>query len=198
MKINLADLASQTTERYKDVECTFGEIRVYHTPEPLIWSLKPSWYPQPLPQIEMVLANGQKQRRSAKQGDSEYREWQQENSRWEQEKSEIQTAGRYVIALQDVEYPTDLSSPPPFVSGILNGILNGNYPANELLRKKVWLDATVLARASDLAKIMAAMMELGGAETVTDEDVDDVKKSSALDSEDIALIELDHDQAEKT
>lgn len=193
-KINLAELAAQANERYKDVECSFGEIRVYHVPVPLIWSLKPDWYPPQLPQVEMRLASGQFQRRTAKAGDPKYHEWQQANSRWEQEKDDIQTAGRYVMALRDVEYPADLSYPPAF----LIDYLNGHYPDNDLLRKKIWLDATILSRGTDLAKIMAAIMELGNVEAVTAEDVDEAKKNSESDLEEMTLPIIDQEKTERT
>lgn len=182
LKINLADLANQVSEQYKDVECSFGTIRVYHTPEPLIWSIRPDWTPPSLPQVTMTLATGQKQRRNAKAGDEEYVEWERENGRYEQEKGELQLAARYIMALRDVEYP-DISEPPPF----LKAHFNGHYPANEMLRKKLWLDATILAKATDVTKIFTAMMQLGGAEEVTDSDVSEVKKNleSAIEESDL-------------
>lgn len=193
MKLNLANLANQVSEQHKDIECSFGKIRVYHVPEPLIWMLKPDWSLPSVPQKEMELVTGQVQVRPVRKDSPEYQAWEAENSRWTREQREIQQAGRYVLALRDVEYPADLSQPPPF----LRDYLNGHYPENELLRKKTWLDATVLAHAADLAMIMTAIVELGGGEMVSAEDVDEVKKSSESDSEVTDLSELELEEAVK-
>lgn len=193
MKINLSELANKVNEHCKDVECSFGEVRVYHVPEPVIWMLKPDWVPYPVPQKEMELATGQVQIKPIRKDSPEYRAWEAENNRWAEEKREIQQAGRYVLALRDVEYPANLNEPPPF----LRDYLNGHYPENELLRKKTWLDATVLARATDLAIIMAAIMELGGGESVSNEDVDEVKKSSESSLEEDDLISTEQGEVAK-
>lgn len=193
MKINLIELANQVNEQYKDVECSFGVVRVYHVPEPLVWSLKPDWFLSPIPQKEMELTTGQIQVRPFRKDSVEYRDWQKEQDRWEEEKVAIQQAGRYVLALRDVEYPDNMNEPPPF----LRDYLNGHYPENDMLRKKTWLDATVLARANDLALIMTAIVELGGGETVNAEDVDEVKKNSASDSEGSDLIKSERGEMAK-
>ena len=42
MKLDLLALAKRVEETYyEDIECSFGTVRVYHTPEPMIWTYKP-------------------------------------------------------------------------------------------------------------------------------------------------------------
>lgn len=181
-KINLAELANEISERHIDVQCSFGVLRVNYVPSPVIWSLKPDWEVPPVPMKEMRLATGQKQTTIAREDSPEFQEWQKENERWEREQREIQFAGFYVLALE-VEYPSDLSSPPPS----LRGYLNGNYPESEILRKKIWLDATVRAKTKDIAAIDAALAQLKQDELVDSEDVDEVKKSLESGLEDAEL-----------
>lgn len=194
MKINLAELANEISERHIDVQCSFGVLRVNYVPSPVIWSLKPDWNPPPVPMREMKLATGQKQTAIAREDSPEFQEWQKINKRWEDEQREIQFAGFYVLALE-VEYPEDLSSPPPSI----RDYLNGNYPENEILRKKIWLDATVRAKTKDIAAIDAALAKLKSDELVDAEDVDEVKKNSESDSEDTkSMGDIDQSEAAKT
>jgi hypothetical protein len=193
MKINLAELANEISERHIDVKCSFGEIRVNYVPSPVIWSLKPDWSVPPVPQKEMKLATGQTQTAIARENSPEFQEWQQINERWEKEQREIQFAGFYVLAL-DVEYPDDLSSPPPYMVNYTNG----NYPENEILRKKIWLDATVRAKTSDIAAIDAALAELKRDELVEAEDVDEVKKNSESTLEGETSLDTDQKEVTKT
>lgn len=175
--INLTELANEISERHIDVECSFGTLRINYVPSPLIWSLKPDWEVPPVPRKEMRLATGQTQIAIAREDSPEFQEWQKINDRWEREQRDIQFAGFYVLALE-VEYPDDLSYPP----SSLRGYLNGNYPENEILRKKIWLDATVRAKTKDIAAIDAALAQLKQDELVDADDVDGVKKNSESDS----------------
>lgn len=184
MTINLTELANEISERHIDVKCSFGTLRVNYVPSPLIWSLKPDWEVPPVPQRRMKLATGQIQTSIAREDSPEFQEWEKINRRWEAEQREIQFAGFYVLALE-VEYPEDLSSPPPF----LRNYLNGNYPENEILRKKIWLDATVRAKTKDIAAIDAALAELKSDELVDSEDVDNIKKNLESDLEGSASAE---------
>ena len=55
---------------------------------------------------------------------------------------------------------------------------NGHWPENEILRKKAWLDWTVLSIRSDQELILDAMSEMRGIYEPTEDMVDEVKKNS--------------------
>ena len=175
MKLDLLALAKQVEETYyKDIECSFGTVRVYHTPEPMIWTYKPD-RPAPIePVVKMKTATGS-QNRAIKAGDKRYDEWIQDKNDYEDELMDIRLSARYVLALRDIEYP-DLTKPPP-----LYNELGKEWPHWELLQKKTWLDFSVLALTSDMMLIQTAMMELAG-NTSTD-NVDSIKKNGESDSE---------------
>ena len=80
------------------------------------------------------------------------------------------------MALADIEYP-DLSEPPPLAKK--NGV---EYPVNEMLRKKLWLDYTILLDQQNMVEIHSAMMKHATG-IVTNGQVDEVKKNSELESE---------------
>jgi hypothetical protein len=177
MKIDLLALAKQVEETYKDVELEgIGTVRVYHTPEPMIWTYRPD-RPEPIqPMIQMKLATGGRQNRVMKEGDKGWEEWQKDYAAYENELTDIRLAARYVLALRDIEYP-DTSQPPPIAAMFLNG----NYPVHPILRKKLWLDHSLFAHARNLTQINLAMIELGGGTNANN--VDEIKKNSELKSE---------------
>ncbi len=175
MKLDLLALAKRIEEDYyKDVDCSFGAVRVYHTPEPMIWTYKPD-RPAPIePVVKMKTATGS-QNRAIKASDKGYDEWRKDNEAYEDELMDIRLSARYVLALRDIEYP-DLAKAPPLFNE-----LGKEWPHWELLQKKTWLDFSVLALASDMVLIQAAMMELAGSTSA--DSVEEIKKSSESDSE---------------
>ena len=175
MKLDLLALAKRIEEDYyKDVDCSFGTVRVYHTPEPMIWTYKPD-RPAPVePVIKMKTATGS-QNRAIKASDEGYPDWIQDSESYKEEKDDIQLAARHVVALRDIKYPDDLSKPPPLAQK--NNIA---YPKHEMLRKKTWLDHTVLAMVSDLILIQETMMELTG--NTSGDSVEEIKKNSESNS----------------
>lgn len=170
MKINLLELSQK--EDYETVECSFGKIKVYHTPEPMIWAIIPGESLPVHPTVEMKTATGHIQSRLAKLGDKEYEVYLAAKSKYDELLNDLQLAARYVFALKEVDYP-DLNEPPSRLkeSGL-------TYPENELLRKKAWLDYTVLSKVSDLSKIQSAMMKLNQGDNPTPDQVDEIKKNS--------------------
>ncbi len=176
MKLDLLALAKRVEETYyKDIECSFGTVRVYHTPEPMIWTYKPA-RPAPIePVIKMKTATGS-QNRAIKASDEGYPDWIKDSEAYKEEKDDIQLAARHVLALRDIEYPDDLSKPPPLAQK--NNIV---YPEHEMLRKKTWLDHTVLALVSDLIIIQEAMMVLS--RHTSADSVEEIKKNGESDSE---------------
>ena len=174
MKLDLLALAKQVEETYyKDIECSFGTVRVYHPPEPMIWTYKPD-RPAPVePVIKMKTATGS-QSRAIKASDKGYDEWIRDSTAYKEEKDDIQLAARHVLALRDIEYP-DIANPPPLAQK--NDLV---YPEHEMLRKKIWLDHTVLALVSDLIIIQEAMMVLSR-NTLADS-VEEIKKNSESNS----------------
>lgn len=183
MKLNLINLAQEVSERFVEIETSFGPLKIYHVPTPFVWTFKPDWEPPPEPVIMMPIGKtgNRKQQRPAKPGEPEYDDWAKAAKAHDEETSDIQDAARYVLALRDqIEYPDDLSEPPLF----LREYANGSYPPvspGDVLRKRFWLNATVLARAADLARVQAAFMELNTG--VMPGLVDEVKKSSDLATE---------------
>lgn len=176
MKLDLLALAKRVEETYyKDIECSFGTVRVYHTPEPMIWTYKPA-RPAPIePVVKMKTATGS-QNRAIKASDEGYEDWIKDSEAYKEEKDDIQLAARHVLALRDLDtYPDDLSEPPPLVQK--NNIA---YPEHEMLRKKTWLDHTVLALVSDLIIIQEAMMVLS--RSTSADSVEEIKKNSGLNS----------------
>ncbi len=178
MKINLLELAQKVQDTYTEVECSFGPIKVYHIPNQLIWTYKLD-RPEPVqPTVSMKLATGDFQERLVKQGDKGYEKWLLDSRSYADEKAELQFAARYVEALRGIEYPEDMSISPPMAEHRYNG----HWPQEEVLQKKIWLDYTILAIASDTEKILGAIAEMATQEAVTSEEVENVKKNSASTS----------------
>ncbi len=179
MKINLLELAQKVQDTCEEVECSFGPIKVYHIPHQLTWTYKLD-RPEPvMPMISMKLATGDFQERPIKKGDEEYEEWIQKKQSYDEELNELQNAARYVEALKEIEYPQDMSIPPP----IAEHRYNGHWPQNEILQKKIWLDYTILAVLTDISIIMEAMGRMSSREVVTAKEVEGVKKNSASTSD---------------
>lgn len=179
MTIDLLQLAKQVEETYyKDIELSFGKmVRVYHVPDVIAWKYKPD-RPAPVrPKIKMKTATGV-QSRLAKEGDPEFYEWQKEQEAYDEERINIQAYARYVLALKDVPYP-DISEPPPNAKDHLNG----HYPDNEMLRKGIWLDHTLLARRSDKNLVFEAIITLNGMGQADAGAVGEIKKNSGLSLE---------------
>lgn len=174
MAIDLLKLAQRVEETYKEVPLSFGEtVRVYHVPDPLIWTYLPD-RPKPVqPVVKMKTTTGQTQERPIKPGDEGWEEWESERDAYEEEKAELRIAARYVEALRDAKYP-DISQPPP----IVQHRYDGNWPENETLRKKIWLDFSIMALPIDTAKIQTAIMAVTGGKKALDDAVDEVKKNS--------------------
>jgi hypothetical protein len=181
MKINLANLAKESDSAYRDVKCSFGVIRVYHVPDALLLSAGSLDRPDPeLPVVRMKTATGY-QNRQAKEGDDAYTQWLADRKSYEDELFALRNAAGYVYSLKDLDWSEyDLTQPPP--SKRAQEIYNGNWPKNELLRKKAWLDWTVLFRRSDQNAILEAMAEMRGENEPTEEGVEEVKKNSASSS----------------
>ena len=175
-KINLLAIAKQSEKDFEEVELTLnGEkftTNIYKVPNPVIWTYKPN---RPEPQLPTRLmrpdVSGRQQRAAIKEGDEGWGEYQSSLADYENESDNIQNAARYVLGLADMDYP-DLSEPPPLAKK--QGV---KYPANEILRKKLWLDYTIFAEQSNLMIVQAAMMK-SAMGTVTEESVEEVKKSS--------------------
>jgi len=176
-KINLLAIAKQSEKDYQEVELNLnGEIvteLVYKVPSPVIWTYMPA-RPEPQSPTRLMRPDmaGNRQRILIKEGDEGWIEYQADLADYENEVDNIQNAARYVLALADIEYP-DLSEPPPLAKK--NRIV---YPANEMLRKKVWLDYTIFLEHSNLMAVQAAMLKSAKANTITNDQVNDVKKSS--------------------
>lgn len=175
MTINLLELAQQVQNTYEDVDCSFGTLRVYHVPNQLVWTYKLDRLEPVRPTVSMKLATGDFQDRPIKEGDKGYEKWIKEKSEYDAELAELQFAARFVETIRDIEYPDDLSIPPPMAEHRYNG----HWPQDEVLQKKIWLDYTILAVASDIEKILKAITDMGTREAVTSEAVENVKKNSA-------------------
>ncbi len=179
-KLNLLAIAKQSEKDFQEVELTInGETfteKVYKVPNPVIWTYKPN---RPEPQEPTVLmtadVSGRRQSRPLKESDEGWSEYQKALADYENESDNIQNAARYVLSLADITYP-DLNQPPPLAKK--NGV---EYPENEILRKKLWLDYTLFLEQSNMLAIQAIMTKfLVG--NVTDDKVEEVKKNLELDT----------------
>lgn len=158
---------TEYSAEYRDVELDgYGEpVRVYQVPQPLIWGFRPKRPMPRLPEISMPIATGRVQKRGAREGDPEFAAYQADLEAWHREEDELQSAAALVLALRDVEYPEDMSQPPPW----LPGELSEQYPAGDIERKAFWLKATVLSKATNYNRVMAAHAEMSfGAQEVDD------------------------------
>lgn len=173
MTINLLDLAKQVEETYRDVECSFGKVRVYHVPDVVLLSIVLDRPEPEQPMVSMRTATGA-QDRPVKRGDKGYEEWLQDKSDYEADLFRMRNASATVMALRDIEYPD--TSIPPTPSAVT--VYNGNWPEDEILRKKLWLDFTVLAKRTDQSAILTALSEMNGEVDVTEDMVESVKKNS--------------------
>ncbi len=173
MKIDLLALAQKAENTYIDVSCSIGNVRVYHIPDAVLLSASLG-IPEPeQPVVLMPTATGV-QERPSKKGDAVYDEWLKEKSDYDDNLFRLRSATATVMALKDVPYP-DISKPPTSLATIL---YNGNWPENEILRKKAWLDFTVLSRRDDQNKILNALNEMNGQNEPSNEMVEEVKKNS--------------------
>jgi hypothetical protein len=119
------------------------------------------------------------QDRQAKSGDKEYETWLIDKAAYEKESYQLRVAAGAVSALKDIDWSQyDLSNPPP-VAGAIE--MYKVWPENILLRKKAWLDWTILFKRSDQNAILEAMNIMNGESgEPTEEMIDEVKKNSAL------------------
>jgi hypothetical protein len=179
--IDLMALAKQADKTYLDTETSFGTLRVYHVPDAVLLSVGPDEPEPELPTVRMRTATGY-QDRQAKAGDPEYKEYLQDKAAYEQLSYQLRVAIGAVAALKDIDWSKyDLSKPPPIEAAI--EMYKDNWPDHDLLRKKAWLDWTVLFKRSNQTAILAAMTEMNGENEPTEEMVEAVKKNSASSSE---------------
>ena len=174
MPIDLLKIAESVENTYQDVKLSRGTVRVYHVPEPLLWTYKID-RPRPQQPVVKMKTVGGFQERPSKAGDEGFDEWLKEAQSYEDELDELRLAARYVEALKDISYP-DISNPP----SMAQHRYNGSWPKDETLRKKIWLDFSIFSSSIDRNVVMVAIMELGG--IVADDEVDEVKKNSESDS----------------
>jgi hypothetical protein len=185
--INLEELAQFTQENFTEVTLEMPgdigqiKVKVYQTSPPLIWTLTPlmSKPVQPIqPTVEMKLGSGRIQMRPAKESDPEFEKYQldlekyrTDSAKYEAEMDALQDAAALVFPLKDVEYPSDLSKPPPS-----HEYLERTYPEHELLRKAWWLKVVLLSIPSNYAEIQTAIIGMNAGTNPTR--VDDIKKNS--------------------
>ncbi len=177
MTIDLFSLAKQANETYIDVENSLaGTIRVYHVPDVLILSVGLGRPEPQLPTVRMKTATGY-QNRDAKPGDKEHDQYLIDKADHGDESFRLHVATGFVRALRDIDWSEyDLSGPPP-IDGAIE-MYTGCWPDNEILRKKAWLDWTILLKRQDGAIIGSAMATLRGEDEPDEDDVDNVKKNS--------------------
>ena len=176
MTIDLMALAKQADETYIDVDTTFGKLRVFHVPDAMLLSIGPDRPEPELPPVRMKTATGF-QDRQAKPGDPEYLQWQKDKAAYDQEVYQLRVATGAVSALREIDWGQyDLTKPPPAEAA--QEMYNGCWPAHDLLRKKAWLDWTILFKRSDQTAILDAMNEMNGEAEPTDGMVEEVKKNS--------------------
>jgi hypothetical protein len=173
MKIDLMAMAAKAEKTYLDVECSFGNVRVYHVPDAVLLSASIGRPEPELPQVTMRTTTGI-QERPSKKGDKVYDEWLIEKAEYDNELFQLRNATATVLSLKDIPYP-DISAPP---TKLASTIYNSNWPENEILRKKIWLDFTILSRRDDQNKILEALNTMNGQNEPSNEMVEEVKKNS--------------------
>lgn len=175
-------LAKEANETYLDVENSLaGTIRVHHVPDAMLLSIGPVRPEPELPMVRMKTATGF-QDRQAKPGDEVYEAYQYDLAAYNDETFKLQVAIGAVSALRDVDWSKyDLTKPPP-VAGAQT-MYASNWPDHELLRKKAWLDWTILFKRVDQSAILEAMSTMNGDSEPTEEMVEEVKKNSVLSLE---------------
>jgi hypothetical protein len=175
MKIDLMALAKQADETYLDVDCTFGKVRVYHVPDAALFSGQSIYSEPDQPVVIMKTLTGT-QERPIKKGEDGYDEWWNEVIAIREKQFEIRQARGYVFALKDIDWlEYDISKPPTFQA---QDIYNGHWPEEEMLRKKIWLDFTVLRIREDKDKVLEAINSMNRAYEPTEEMIEEVKKNS--------------------
>jgi hypothetical protein len=176
MTLDLMALAKQVDETYIDVECSLGVMRVYHVPDAVLLSGSTFYNEPEQPTVSMRTATGT-QERLAKKGDPDFDEWQKEVNAIREKQFEIRQARGFVMALRDIDWSQyDVSQPPP--AKLAQEIFNGHWPNEDVLRKKAWLDFTVLRVREDKEKILEAMNIMNQANEPSAEMVEEVKKNS--------------------
>ncbi len=174
MTIDLLALANQIAETKIEVKLSCGTVTVYHVPAPQIWSSYKLDYPPPeQPTVKMKTVGKRAEERPIRKNDKGYSDWLKLETDYEAERLELQLAAGIVEALRDIEYP-DISQPPP--SAIKK--YQDDWPENEILRKKLWLDCTIMANTADIEAINNARLEMAGHSELTENMVDEVKKNS--------------------
>ncbi|MHC4195400.1 MAG: hypothetical protein ACYSQZ_05575 [Planctomycetota bacterium] len=134
--------------------------------------------PEPeLPNVRMKTATGY-QERQAKAGDPEYVQWQKEKVEYGDLRFELHKANAIVHALKDsIDWSQyDLTQPPP-ASGAQEMYKN-KWPDHDLLRKKAWIDWTILFKRKDEETISRALDVMRGVAEPTEGMVNEVKKNS--------------------
>jgi hypothetical protein len=176
MTVDLMALAKTANETYMDVDTSFGELRVYHVPDAMLLSIGPDRPEPEIPVIRMRTATGY-QDRQAKPGDEQYEAWQQDKTNYETESYQLRVAIGAVSALKDIDWSKyDLTKAPPIDAA--QEMYDGKWPEHELLRKKAWLDWTILFKRGDQTAILDAMNTMNGENEPTDGMVEEVKKNS--------------------
>lgn len=176
MTIDLMALAQKADETYIDVECSFDTVRVYHVPDAVLLSGSSGFNEPEQPMVMMKTATGT-QERPSKRGDSVFDDWQKEVANYREKMFILRQAKGFVLALQDQDWSdVDINIPPPVK--LAQTIYKNDWPEDEMLRKMIWLDFTILAMREDKAKIMDAMTTMNEVVEPSDEMVEEVKKNS--------------------
>lgn len=173
MTIDLMAMAKKAENTYIDVDCSFGIVRIYHVPDAVLLSASVGRPEPELPIVTMRTAT-RVQDRPAKKGDKVYEDWLVEKAEYDNELFQLRNATATVLSLKDIPYP-DISKPP---TSLAETVYNGKWPDNEILRKKIWLDFTILSRRDDQNKILDALNEMNGQNEPSDAMVEEVKKNS--------------------
>jgi hypothetical protein len=178
---DLMALAKKADETYLDVETSRGSFRVYLVPDVQLLSIGPDMPEPELPTVKMKTAAGF-QNRPAKSGDPEYTQYLKDFSDYQRESQDLRIAMGMVMALRDIDWSKyDLTGPPPVKAA--QEMYKNKWPDNDLLRKKAWLDWTILFIRKDQDLILDAISVMNGTAEPTDDMVDEVKKSLVSTSE---------------
>lgn len=182
MTIDLMALVKEADKTYLDVENSLaGTIRVYHVPDAMLLSAGPDRPEPELPMVRMKTATGF-QDRQAKPGDEAYEAYQYDIAAYNDETFKLRAAIGIINALRDIDWSRyDLTNPPPIAGAI--DMYDSSWPDHELLRKKAWLDWTILLKRVDQSAILEAMSTMNGDSEPTEEMVEEVKKSLVSSSE---------------
>lgn len=153
------------------------KLTVYPVPQPVINGLTPKTKKPTKPTVDMPIKGGGVQKRTIKEGDEGWEQYQEELQAWEDEKEALQDDVALCLALRDFDgYPGNgklgLEDFPEYFQSLVDDELL-EFPDNIYRRKALWLRTEVVGQNDEL-EIGWIVNELSG---VSEEVIQQMKDS---------------------